>query len=135
MPARPEVAGEQVQKARRRKQPGVKKIELDGRAPCGKWLRACHGNLHFQLDKGCAGLYTHTPLMASQPTSYSIFGRAAAAVNMQTGISFVALISVRSAGQSTLEATGSPPYSISCSIISPRPAAQDMKGPGMGMYI
>jgi len=60
MPARPEVAGEQVQKARRRKQPGVKKIELDGRAPCGKWLRACHGNLHFQLDKGCAGLI-HTP--------------------------------------------------------------------------
>jgi len=45
--------------------------------------------------------------MASQPTSYSIFGRAAAAVNMQTGISFVALISVRSAGQSTPEATGS----------------------------
>jgi len=36
---------------------------------------------------------------------YSIFGRAAAAVNMQTGISFVALISVRSAGQSPLEAT------------------------------
>jgi len=53
------VAGKASTESQEKKTAGGKKeIELDGRAPCGKWLRACHGNLHFQLDKGCAGLYS-----------------------------------------------------------------------------
>lgn len=39
------------------------------------------------------------PSAVCPPLAYSIFGRAAAAVNMQTGISFVALISVRFTGR------------------------------------
>lgn len=86
----------EVQKRKKREQ---KRTRL-GSTLCGKWLRACHGNLHFQLDKGYVGLCrppgarpTYIQLaspgcsLACNLTRSRRCG-AAAAVNMQTGIFF-----------------------------------------------
>lgn len=79
----------------------TKKRTRLGSTLCGKWLRACHGNLHFQLDKGYVGLcrppganhQAPDPPMYVQLASPGNLARsrrcgAAAAVNMQTGIFF-----------------------------------------------